>query len=145
MTTPHPTDAVGLGPDGLEDCWDEPAAPELDGRGDLEALQGRWLCVSGRRPAELLVSGGHFTVIFADGDIYMGAFELLTQTRPRGMDMHIAEGPARHKGRVALCIYELDGVTLRWGTTGPGQAERPAAFAEDHPQTLCLVFRREGA
>jgi uncharacterized protein (TIGR03067 family) len=143
MTTPFHADAVGHAPVGLEDCWDEPAAPGLDGRDDLEALQGRWVSVSGRRPAELLVSGVHYTVRFADGDIYMGALELLLEARPRGMDMRIEEGPARHKGRIALCLYELDGATLRWVTNGPTHAERPAAFAEDGPQALCLVFRRE--
>jgi uncharacterized protein (TIGR03067 family) len=144
MSGPSPADVVGLGPGGLEDSWDEPALPEHEGRDDLEALQGRWVSVAGRRPAELLISGSHYTVRFADGAIYMGALELTPETRPRAMDMLIHEGPAHHKGRTALCIYELDGSTLRWGTTGPGRGERLTTFpAEDGGYVLCLVFRRE--
>jgi uncharacterized protein (TIGR03067 family) len=127
----------------MEDCWDEPAA---DGaaRTDLEGLQGAWGSVSGRRAAELLVCGGRFAVRFKDGDIYMGTFDLAPAARPRTMEMCIDEGPARHKGKTALCIYELDGDTLRWCAAEPGQTERLTAFpAGDDPRFLGLVFRRE--
>src|SRR3954468_21683567 len=40
----------------LEDCWDEPDQA-VRPAAELEALQGRWVCVSGRRETELLVSG----------------------------------------------------------------------------------------
>jgi uncharacterized protein (TIGR03067 family) len=143
MTRPSPKAPEGLHA-GLEDCWDEPIAPEAPEPDDLAALQGAWVTVSGRRPAVLLVSGLHFTVRFADGDIYMGALELRPGARPRAMDMHITEGPAHHKGRTALCIYELNGSTLRWGTGGPGRDERLTAFpVEEGHAVLCLIFRRE--
>jgi uncharacterized protein (TIGR03067 family) len=107
-------------------------------------LQGVWLFVSGKREAELLVCGRRWTVRFRDGVIYMGVFELGPVGLPKTMQMHIDEGPAQHRGKSALCIYELDGNTLRWCTAGPGQTERPATFpAEDHPQYLSLVFQRE--
>src|SRR5262245_8172783 len=117
---------------------------EADVRTDLDRLQGAWVSVSGRRHAELLIAGQLFTVRFRDGDIYMGRFELDTQSRPAHMDMRIDEGPARHKWQTTLCIYELDGPTLRWATTEPGQRGRLTAFpAEDDPHCLCLLFQRE--
>jgi uncharacterized protein (TIGR03067 family) len=92
----------------------------------------------------LLVCGNHFTLHFADGDIYMGSFELDVKDRLRAMVMLIEEGPARHKGQTAVCFYEFDGDNLHWCTAGPGRSERPALFpAVDDPRYLCLVFRRE--
>jgi uncharacterized protein (TIGR03067 family) len=131
-------------PGRMEDSWDEPAPPDEGGRGDLEGLQGAWLSVSGRRAAEFLVCGARFTVRFKDGDIYMGTFDLVPAARPKTIDMRIDEGPARHKGKTALCIYDLDGDTLRWCAAEPGHTERLTAFAAgDDPRVLGLVFRRE--
>ncbi len=127
----------------FEDYWDEPAPHERPACSDAQALQGAWRCIVGRRPAEFLIAGDRFTVHFEDGDIYMGSFELVPESWPRGMDVHIEQGPALHRGLVAHCIYEFDGDTLRWCTAAPGQAERPTAFIERDPRHLCLVFRRE--
>jgi uncharacterized protein (TIGR03067 family) len=128
----------------LEDCWDEPGPPGSTARNDLEELQGVWATVSGRRAAEFLIAGNRFTVHFRDGDLYMGVFDLDAAARPRTMAMRIEEGPARHRGQTTLCIYELDGDTLRWCAAGPGSDERPPAFpAEDDPRFLALALRRE--
>jgi len=126
----------------LEDCWDEPVAAA--GLPDLERLQGAWVCVEGRRRGEFLVSGSHVTVHFTDGAIYLGTFELNPAAQPKTMDVRIDEGPPNHKGLTALCIYELDGETLRWCTAGPGQHPRPGHFptAED-ANHLYLLFRRQ--
>jgi uncharacterized protein (TIGR03067 family) len=130
----------------LEDCWDEPDPIVRPLGTDLEVLQGAWAFVEGRREAEFLFSGSHFTVCFSDGTIYMGSFELDLASRPRVMKMQIEEGPARHRSLAALCIYEIIGDTLRWCTAGPGQLERPAAFPPaDDPRFLCLLFRRAKA
>lgn len=127
----------------LEDLWDEPAAPPRLIDTDLRRFQGTWGTVAGRRPAQFFVSGGHITVHFSDGDIYMGAFTLAEGTRPGAMDICIEEGPDHHRGLTAHCIYELDGDTLRWCTATPGHAERPTAFDEHNPHLLCLILRRE--
>jgi len=133
-------------PSRMEDSWDEPQACGNALQAAHDELQGAWFSSSGRREAELLISGNRFTVRFADGDIYMGAFELHAATVPKVMAMHIAEGPARHKGKTTWCIYELDGRMLRWCAGSPGQMERLLAFpVEDDPQYLCLRFRREQA
>jgi uncharacterized protein (TIGR03067 family) len=133
-------------PGRVEDYWDEPEAPEGEAGADLEELQGAWVSVSGRRPGEFLIAGSHFTIRFQDGTIYMGAFELGPGAWLKTMDMRIDEGPARHQGKTALCIYELAGGALCWCAAEPGKGERPGAFPpEDDPHYLVLRFRREQA
>ena len=79
---------------------------------DLQLLQGTWVSAAGRREAELLVAGRLFTFRYKGGDVYMGAFWLDPSRAPRVMDMRIDEGPGKHRGKVALCVYELDGDRL---------------------------------
>lgn len=130
------------GPAHLEDFWDEPDANAV--RADLDALQGAWESIAGRREAEFLISGDHFTVHFADGAIYMGRFTIDPSAWPKRMELMIEEGPAAHRGQVAQCIYELDGDRFHWCTAGPGQDHRPTNFPpEDDPRRLCMMFRRE--
>jgi uncharacterized protein (TIGR03067 family) len=130
----------------LEECWDESLPSEQVLRVAREALQGAWFFASGRRQALLFVCGNRFTVRLPNGDIYMGTFDLNPVGRPCTMVMHIEEGPARYKGQTALCLYGLEGDALRWCATTPGRGERLTAFpAEDDPNYLCLLFRRERA
>jgi uncharacterized protein (TIGR03067 family) len=125
----------------LEDCWDEPLSNHQ--HTDLELLQGAWVSISGRREARLLVAGNHFTIQFSDGDIYMGCLEVDLLVQPKGMDLRIDAGPARHKDQTAPGIYELQDDRLLWCTSGPGQ-KRPTDFSsEDDPNCLCLMFHRE--
>jgi uncharacterized protein (TIGR03067 family) len=122
------------------------AAAEADLHADLQRLQGTWVVVAGRREAELIVAGRLFTFRFKDGDVYMGAFWLDPCHNPRAMDMRIDEGPAQHRGKVALCVYELDGPHLRWCPTEPGTTQRLTEFPSEHdPKYLALVFRRARA
>ena len=119
------------------------AEAEAELHADLQRLQGTWITVVGRREAELLVAGRLFTFRFKDGEVYMGAFWLDPTRAPRAMDMRIDEGPNGHRGKVALCVYELDGAHLRWCPTEPGTTQRLASFPpEDDPKYLSLVFRR---
>src|SRR5689334_18649407 len=99
-------------------------APDLGTQADLDRLQGAWTSVAGPRAAKLLVAGNHFTFEFLDGDIYMGLFFLDTEAEPRQMDMLIEEGPAGHKGQIALCIYHVESDVLRWCPTKPGTDRR---------------------
>ncbi|MFO0845732.1 MAG: TIGR03067 domain-containing protein [Gemmataceae bacterium] len=113
-------------------------------RRDLERLQGSWSFVSGQREAQLLISGGHFTMRFRNGDTYVGTCSLDPTSRPRAMDLRIDEGPEPHRGKTALAIYEFDGDHLIWCPAPPGAGERPRAFPPgDDPGHLCLVFRRD--
>jgi len=135
--------ALGEDHTRLEEFWDEPTPHERPACPDTQALQGAWRCVAGRRAAVFLVAGSRFTLHFEDGVIYMGTFTLGGDGWPCQMDVRIDEGPAKHRGQVALCIYEFDGDTLRWCTASPGQADRPTAFLERDPLHLSLVFRRD--
>jgi uncharacterized protein (TIGR03067 family) len=111
---------------------------------DLEQLQGTWVCVSGRRQAEFVISGYLFAFRFQDGDTYLGTFWLGPEAQPKAMDMRLDEGPARHRGKIARCIYELSGDTLRWCPAEPGSEERLTSFPPIvDSRYLCMVFRRE--
>ena len=128
----------------IEDCWEEPAVPEAAAPRELDALQGTWFSVAGRREAEMLISGNHFAVRFSDGDIYIGVFDLDHTEAPKTMAMRIHEGPVQHKGKTALCIYALDSHHLHWCAAPPGHSERLTAFpAEDVGRHLYLVFQRK--
>jgi uncharacterized protein (TIGR03067 family) len=124
---------------------DETRAREEAARRDRERLQGPWRFVSGKREAQLLVSGDHFTMRFRNGDIYVGTFTLDPTHRPRAMDLTIQDGPEPFRGKTALAIYELDGEHLIWCPAPPG-SERLRAFpAQDDEAHLCIIFRRDRA
>jgi uncharacterized protein (TIGR03067 family) len=121
----------------------EIAAAEADLQADLRRLQGTWVTTDGRREAEFLVAVRLFTFRFKGGDVYMGAFWLDTGRRPRAMDMRIDEGPANHRAKIALCVYELEEDRLRWCPTEPGTKDRLDELpTENDPKYLSLVFRR---
>jgi uncharacterized protein (TIGR03067 family) len=112
-------------------------------RRDRERLQGTWTFVSGKREAQLLISGNHFTMRFRNGDIYVGTYTLNPTNRPRAMDLVIHEGPEQHRGKTALAIYEMDGEHLIWCPASPGSEERLRSFPpEDDLSHLCIIFRR---
>ena len=111
---------------------------------DRERLQGVWHFVSGSREAQLDIAGDRFTVRFRNGDTYQGNFTLHPVARPKRMDMEIAEGPDRHRGKKALCIYALDGNRLLWAANRPGETDPPLFFPppEDRDH-VHIVFERE--
>jgi uncharacterized protein (TIGR03067 family) len=121
-------------------------AREEAARRDRERMQGSWSFISGRREAQLLISGDHFTMRFRNGDIYVGTFTLDPTHRPKAMDLQIHEGPEQYRGKTALAIYEIDGEHLIWCPAEPGRDQRLRAFPpqEDHGH-LCIIFRREKA
>jgi len=113
---------------------------------DAERLQGVWNFVTGRRKVQLFINGDHFTAKFNNVDVYVGMFQSDPAKKPKLMDMTVTEGPDRHKGRVARCIYALDGDHLVWCSDEPGADARPRAFPPtDSQEFLCDVFRREKA
>ncbi|HWG42097.1 MAG TPA: TIGR03067 domain-containing protein [Gemmataceae bacterium] len=119
-------------------------AREAAARKDRDRLQGTWNFVSGIREAQMLIAGDHFTVKFTSGDIYLGTFTLDPTSKPRMMDMTISEGPAKHRGKTSLIIYELDGDHLIWCPAEPGTGNRLRSFPpEEDTRHLCIIFRRE--
>ena len=110
---------------------------------DRERLQGVWNFVTGRRKVQLFITGDHFTAKFANGDVYVGTFDLDPTRKPKAMDMTITEGPDKYKGVTTLCIYALDGDHLVWCPGAPGEPNRPKAFPPtDSDDNLCVVFRQ---
>jgi uncharacterized protein (TIGR03067 family) len=113
-------------------------------RKDRERLQGVWSFVSGRREAELLISGDHFTMRFRTGDVYVGRYTVDPTHKPRAMDLLIEEGPEGYRGKTARAIYELDSDYLLWCPSSPGREDRPRAFPpDDDREHLCIIFRRQ--
>jgi uncharacterized protein (TIGR03067 family) len=128
----------------LDELMAPPADPLV--RMDVERLQGTWASVEGRRAAEFAFTGRYFAVRFRDGDVYTGVFDLVPDERPRTMIMWILDGPARHKGKAAMCIYELTGETLCWCPSEPGVDDPPAEFPPcDDTRHLCTILRRATA
>jgi hypothetical protein len=114
-------------------------APEAQTHSTLDELQGAWTSVAGPCEARLLVCGNRYTFEFISGDIYMGTLEL----GPDGMDMRIEAGPRDHPGKVALCLFRLEGGVLRWCPGRPGSNRRPTSFPlVDDPRYLSFVFRQ---
>jgi uncharacterized protein (TIGR03067 family) len=111
---------------------------------DKRRLEGTWNFVSGIRQAQMLIAGDHFTVKFANGDIYLGTYTLDPMAKPKMMDMTIHEGPVKHRGKTSLVIYQLDGDHLIWCPAEPGTGNRLSAFPPDSDlHHLCIIFRRE--
>ena len=116
---------------------------------DLEHLQGEWLTIEGRRAGELFIRGQSYALRFLDGTSYEGTFELHAavdegEEAPRHMLMHINDGPPKHRGKSAWCIYALEVGQLRWCPGEPGSGEKLAAFPDlEDRRYLNTVFRRD--
>jgi hypothetical protein len=111
---------------------------------DLDHLQGEWLTVEGRRAGELFISGTTFNLRFLDGTAYKGSFTLVSEGACQVMNMHVEEGPSKHKGKSARCLYCLDLGLLRWCPSEPGSDERLTTFPDlEDPRYLHTVFRRD--
>lgn len=122
-----------------------PGSLELALPTDLQRLQGAWKSVEGRRNVQMIISGVHFKIRFNSQDVYEGTFRLDSTTLPRRMDAWIQKGPEEHRGRMSLCIYELESeMVLRWCAVEPGRNTRLSAFP-DHGEkgVLHVVFERD--
>ncbi len=104
------------------------------GRG---AVAGSMEVRSGKREAELLITGDHYTMRFRNGDIYVGRFTVDPTQKPRAMDMVIEEGPEPYRGKVAMAIYEFDGDHLLWC---PGKPDRGERSVPSRPTTTTSIF-----
>lgn len=114
---------------------------------EREKLQGAWVFDNGDKKAQLLIAGNHFAVKLGRSRIYMGTFDIDPTTQPRAMDMLVEQGPVQHSGKIALCIYELEGDRLRFCAAEPGDEDRLTAFPDSEAlkkfEGLCATFVRE--
>lgn len=103
---------------------------------DLDLLQGSWAIISleldGQAlpetllaDASIVIQGDRF-VSTGMGAEYAGALVLDAAKRPRRLDMKFDAGP--EKGNTNLCIYELDGDSLKLCIATRGTV-RPTKFA----------------
>src|SRR5438105_5197480 len=113
---------------------------------ELKCLQGMWISAAGRRPLQFHIDGQNFVVRFRDGDVYTGWLDVGTDEWPRTMVMSIADGPVKHKGKTALCIYQWEGERFRWCPAEPGNDDPPAEFPEiEDTRFICTIFERDTA
>jgi uncharacterized protein (TIGR03067 family) len=111
---------------------------------DFAHLQGDWLTIEGRRAGELFITGRTYTIQFMDGTFYKGTFDMVPDRSPSVMIMHIEEGPPKHKGKTAWCLYALEVGQLRWCPSEPGSDDRLADFPPmSDPRYLHTIFRRD--
>ena len=108
-----------------------PLQPETNA--DLANLQGDWLTIEAWRAGELFISGcrtpsrcGFWTTPFT-----REPFESFARANtPQAMMMHVEEGPPKHKGKSAWCLYSLEVGQLHWCPTEPSSNERLTVFPE---------------
>ena len=124
------------------DMLEAPVLSRSKSRMDLDLLQGAWTTVAGLRSVKLLIAGTRYTFEIENGPIYMGTFFLDDEEAPKQIDMLIEEGPAKEKGRIALCIYHLEGDVMRFCPTAAGSDRRLLSFPSvDDNRYLSLVFK----
>jgi len=103
---------------------------------DLAHIQGEWAMVSGERDGQALpelfvknarrVCTGNDTLAIVNGEIGLKAtFTIDPTKKPKTIDYKLTGGP--NKGLTQLGIYEIDGDTLRFCQSLPGQP-RPTVF-----------------
>jgi uncharacterized protein (TIGR03067 family) len=118
---------------------------------DLADIQGEWTMVSGERDGQALpeqyvksarrVCKGDETIAIVNGEIGLQAkFTLDPTKKPKTIDYQLTGGP--NKGLTQLGIYELDGDTLRFCQSTPGEP-RPATFsAKEGSRCTITVWKR---
>jgi len=116
---------------------------EILARDDAACLQGTWGYEAGRRVSQVAFAGDRFTVRFASGDVYHGTYTLDPLHHPKAIDLHIEDGPERHRGKTCQAIYIVEDGRLVLCPGVPGSDVRPRFFPHgDDPSHLMLRFRR---
>jgi uncharacterized protein (TIGR03067 family) len=118
---------------------------------DLAQIQGEWVMVSGERDGQALpeqfvktsrrICQGDQTIAIVNGEIGLQAkFTLDPSKKPKTIDYDLTGGP--NKGLIQLGIYEIDGDTLRFCQSTPGEP-RPTAFdAKAGTRCTMTVWKR---
>lgn len=112
-------------------------------KNDFDLIQGAWASIAGPRECRLLVSGNHYAFEIIDGDVFIGTFDLQTESNPRRMNMSVVAGPDSYREQTARCIYHVEGDVLRWCGSKPGSKCELSSFPSiENDCFLSLVFKR---
>ena len=129
-------------------------APKDGVKKDKEKLQGTWKAVTAQERGEtkddvedhrLIFSGDEFSVKKGDETMIKGKFKIDSSKKPKEIDMEITEARKDDfNGKSALGNYELDGDTLKWCASEPGETERPKKFSSDaENRHILATLKRE--
>jgi len=116
---------------------------------DTGKLDGAWVADFDGKKIELTFAKDTFSVKVPDkADNIKGTYKTDLSKKPAHLDMLIKEGDEKNKGKTVMCIFELQGDTLKWCAADPeaGNA-RPKAFPEKEGPSegeIYLVFKRAG-
>jgi uncharacterized protein (TIGR03067 family) len=119
---------------------------------DNEAMQGTWMPTEAelggqkfpdevRKTIKLVIKDDKYTVTVGQEGDDKGTVKLDPSATPKTMDISGTEGP--NKGKTFLCIYELDGDTLKVCYDLSGKA-RPTEFKTKPDTKLYLVTYKRG-
>ncbi len=126
-----------------------------DSKKDEEALQGTWKPVASEQGGKdqteeakehvLIFEKDTFTVKRGDEVALKGTFKVDPSKKPKTIDMTVTQGRRdEDKGKEIHGIYELDGDTLKWCTSRPGNKERPKEFsAKEGGDTMLVKLKKE--
>lgn len=117
---------------------------------DKDKLQGTWKAVAVERAGErrdenahrLMFEGESFIIKRQDDVVARGTFRIDSTKSPKAIDMTITEG--KDSGKTALGIFALEGNTLTWCTSEPGNVDRPQELAaKEGSPCMLVVLKRE--
>src|SRR3954451_3320507 len=135
---------------GADDKKDDGKDGKAEVEKDLKTFQGTWTVESvevggQKRPPDQLegititFEGERSTVKKGDEVLESATQQLDPSKSPKTLDATLASGP--HKGEVVLCIYEIDGDTLKVCFDPEGK-KRPAEFKADSGTQTLVVHKR---
>jgi uncharacterized protein (TIGR03067 family) len=121
-----------------------------DTKDELAKLKGTWVRELDGKTFILVFNGEHYALIneFApEKTTATGTVTIDPTKKPKRIDIKITDGTGtgeKLKGKTALCIYQLDGDTLKFCINRPGQEGYPEQFPDKEgvDKYLFLVFKR---
>jgi uncharacterized protein (TIGR03067 family) len=121
-----------------------------DAKSDLATLKGTWVRELDGKTFILLFNGENYALInefTPERATATGTVTIDPTKKPRRIDIKVADGTgtgAKHKGKTARCIYQLDGDTLRFCSNRPGLEGYPEQFPdkEGGDKYFYFVFKR---
>jgi len=115
------------------------------GGDDKGKLDGTWITEQDGKKIELRFAKGEFTAEVG-GKTIKGMYKTDAKKTPKEMDITFKDSDPKIDGKTALCIYEVDGDTLKWAANDPGRGNpRPKEFPEKERlggDYIYLTFKR---